>query len=71
MGTQPSRIIVVLVVEIEKNGLFNTKTMRFAEPFQVARLSSKDHDWLFSALYLIRVFVAMVLKVSLLEIPVW
>jgi hypothetical protein len=49
----------------------NTKIKRFANSFRVARLSSKDHDWLFSALYLIRVFVAMVLKVSLLEVPVW
>jgi hypothetical protein len=49
----------------------NTKMVIFAEPFQVALLSSKDHYWLFSVLYLIRVFVAMVLKVSLLEGPVW
>jgi hypothetical protein len=49
----------------------NTKMVVFAESFQVALLSSKDHDWIFSALYLIRVLVAMVLKVSLLEGPVW
>jgi hypothetical protein len=36
--------------------------------YRVARLSSEDDDGLSSALSLVRVFVAMVLKVSLLEV---